>query len=789
MGEITINHSSRVVFWALIACIVFAVYDARQGPLPVDMSPTPLLNDVAALAKQPHPMGSEEAIRQRVRLTEQLEAMGLQVSVQRTRVQYQHPFRHHPTSRLAWVENIIAQLPGTPGTGTVAFMSHYDSVWQGPGAGDAAAGVAAVLAAARAAAEIPERRNTLVFLLTDGEEMGLFGAQGFFRQHPLADDLDLVINFEARGNQGPPQMFQTSPDNAGLIQLLDQVIEHPVANSLSYEIYRRMPNDTDLTISMGEGIAGLNFAFIDGFPNYHARTDNPQLLSQRSLMQQAENAVRLSRHLVNADLGKLRQTGNLTYYNFSSHLFVAYPITVAWGLVALTLMVMVAGVRNALRRHVLTGSALLAASACLIAIGLLVYNTFENFSALYLAHAQWRDADFWRYFHLYKLNFLGAVLLVVGGVLWIGRRLSHGLPYRWLGALLLGLLAMGWWAQRPLPTALCLIVSALLLLTARRGLAPAAWLAAFGLLWSVALITLAVALPHASYVALLMVLPVGIILLTSRPQISGHDFSGWLGLLWVPGVLVMAALVYMVYLGVGTFMPQLPLTLAAVLTGGVLVPLGSPRSALSSALIAAGITVLVLAPQRFTFSINQPQPSSVFLITNTDNGIAHWASRDRQVPKWAQSVMDDAQRTPFKQIVPDSNGQFWLSDARQSPPIGPVLTQQTQSPDRVRLIASANAPAAKLYFDPAEHVASISVNGLAVNVEKPASLRLFALPKNATIDITTTPGDPLTVYWNTAIPGLPDTAPARPADHMPTPGTWSDTQVWHGIVRTANSSQ
>lgn len=731
-------------------------------------------------------MGSLEAQQQRARLTEQLKGLGLEVTVQRTQVQYRHPLNHRQIPRVAWVENIIAQLPGSTGGGTVALMSHYDSVWQGPGAGDAAAGVAAVLAAARAAVNVPERNNTLVFLLTDGEEMGLFGAQAFFRQHPLAKTLDLVINFEARGNQGPPQMFQTSPNNAALIQMLGRVIDHPVANSFSYEVYRRMPNDTDLTISMGEGIAGLNFAFIDGFPNYHAKTDNPQQLSQRSLMQQAENAVLLARHLANIDPQTIRQTSNVTYFNLSSHVFIAYPVTIVWSLVALTLIVMLVGLRKSLKNHVLTGPGLVAAGACLVATGLMVFSTFENFAELYLGHAQWRDADFWRYFHLYQLNFLGAVLLTVGGVLWIGRRLSHSLPYLWLSALFIGLMALGWWVQRPLPTAICLIASALLLLTARRGLTPAAWLAAFGVLWSIALVGLAITLPHASYVAMLMALPAGIILLSARPQISGNDFSGWLGLLWIPGVLVMASMVYIVYLGLGTFMPQVPLTLAAVLTAGILVPLGSPRSPLSSALAAAGITLLVMAPQKFSFSEKQPQPSGLFVVTDVDSGQTRWASRDKQSPTWAQAVMEGAQYSPLSKLIPGSKSQLWLSAAeRNAPANGPVLTSQSERPDQIRLTASANAPAARLYFEPSEHVASIAVNGEQISVEKPASLRLFALPQNATIHITTTPGDPLTVHWNTAVPGLPDSAPARPADHMPTPGTWSDTQIWHGVVRTA----
>ena len=71
----------------------------------------------------------------------------------------------------------------------------------------------------------------------------------------------VALNFEARGTSGPSLMFETSPGNAGLIRALSAARGTRLfASSLSSEIYRRMPNDSDFTVLSKAGIPGLNFA-------------------------------------------------------------------------------------------------------------------------------------------------------------------------------------------------------------------------------------------------------------------------------------------------------------------------------------------------------------------------------------------------------------------------------------------------------------------------------------------------------------------------------------------------
>ena len=58
----------------------------------------------------------------------------------------------------------------------VALVSHYDSVPDGPGAGDDALGVATCLESGRVLAGLG-LRHSLFVIVTDGEEVGLMGAR------------------------------------------------------------------------------------------------------------------------------------------------------------------------------------------------------------------------------------------------------------------------------------------------------------------------------------------------------------------------------------------------------------------------------------------------------------------------------------------------------------------------------------------------------------------------------------------------------------------------------------
>ena len=89
--------------------------------------------------------------------------------------------------------------------------------------------------------------------------MGLLGAGLFLKDPAWRGRVGVVINVEARGNQGPSYLFQTSAGDGKLVDLYARNVAHPAASSLYGEIYKYLPNDTDLTPFLQAGFAGVQF--------------------------------------------------------------------------------------------------------------------------------------------------------------------------------------------------------------------------------------------------------------------------------------------------------------------------------------------------------------------------------------------------------------------------------------------------------------------------------------------------------------------------------------------------
>lgn len=321
--------SSLIVFFVLFACLcVFLSLSAFRPPEiasasapPVEFSSGRAMGHVAQIAKAPHPVGSAAHSQVRDYVLNQLTTLGIKPEVQETSV-----------------SNIVARLKGTRNSKALLLVSHYDTVQNSPGAGDDSSGVAVMLEIARALQASGLPNNDVIFLFSDGEETGLLGAQAFVNRHPWSRDVGLVLNLEARGVNGPSIMFETSDGNGWLVRQAAQAAPQLIANSLSYNIYKLLPNDTDLTVFKDAGFAGLNFAFIDGSQHYHASTDDLANLDQHSLQQQGANALALTRHFGNSDLSNPR-TEDAIYFNLFGSRLVTYSQNLVLPLaVAVTLL-------------------------------------------------------------------------------------------------------------------------------------------------------------------------------------------------------------------------------------------------------------------------------------------------------------------------------------------------------------------------------------------------------------------------------------------------------------------
>ncbi len=269
-----------------------------------------LLGDQSA-----HPIGTAENDQVRKRLLAELTGLGLEPTSSDHWVSNEHLVEKNDDGEYvpsrAWVSaltmarNVMAPLPTTnPDLPALILACHYDSVPAGPGAGDDGAAVAALLEVARALMLKGPLARPVILLFTDGEELGLYGAQAFCENNPLADSpqkVGLVLNFEARGSSGPSLMFETSKNNRWLIEQASAGLDRPMSSSAYVEIYRLMPNGSDLTVFMENEMPGMNFAFLRNPKHYHTPFDNLKNLDHQSLQHHGDNALGMVLQLLEAD--------------------------------------------------------------------------------------------------------------------------------------------------------------------------------------------------------------------------------------------------------------------------------------------------------------------------------------------------------------------------------------------------------------------------------------------------------------------------------------------------------
>jgi hypothetical protein len=270
--------------------------------------------------QKPHSAGSPENAVVRDRIVEELKASGYQPEVQAA-VECGPPERNPGCTA---VENIIAVHKGAGRGKAVLATGHYDSVPAGPGVSDDGAGAVSVMELARFFAD-KQTKNDIIFLITDGEETGLRGAIAFAKHHALMAHVGVVVNVEARGASGPSMMFETGVGNSKLMELFAGAVARPSANSVTYEVYRLLPNDTDFTVYRKMGLTGFNFAYSNSASLYHSGRDNLQYISRNSLQHHGEHAFAVTRVLADTDLETLKSTSDASYFDVFGQTTVIWP--------------------------------------------------------------------------------------------------------------------------------------------------------------------------------------------------------------------------------------------------------------------------------------------------------------------------------------------------------------------------------------------------------------------------------------------------------------------------------
>lgn len=336
------NYIKPVSSWTAAASfliILALVWYALAGETPSSDTPSDLplsewstaraLEHVKMLSMEPHYSGSGQA-HERVKnyIESQLQELGLETS-------NQTGFALSHNGVLAKPTNILARIKGTNNTKALLLLSHYDSdPHSSKGASDAGSGVATILEAVRAfKASGKQPKNDVIILITDAEELGLSGADIFVNQHPWAQDVGMVLNFEARGSGGPSYMLlETNGGNRKIIEEFKEAgTQYPVAHSLAYSIYQMIPNDTDLTIFREDGaINGLNFAFIDDHYDYHTQLDSYERLDRNTLAHQGRYLMPLLNHFSEINLSnglKTTKGDDLIYFPLPLVKMVSFPFS------------------------------------------------------------------------------------------------------------------------------------------------------------------------------------------------------------------------------------------------------------------------------------------------------------------------------------------------------------------------------------------------------------------------------------------------------------------------------
>lgn len=281
-----------------------------------------------------HPIGSAANMRVRDRIVARLRGLGYETRIQRR-------FACNAAALCATVENIVA---GDLSAEAVVLTAHYDSVGAGPGASDDGAGVAVLLEIARAVRG-QRFRNPIVFLITDGEEAGLLGAEGFVADPELSRNAATIIGIEYRGTGGPSFMFETSARNRGLIRHFARGVERPFASSLFATIYDRMPNDTDLTVFKRAGRAGVNFAAVGNVAWYHTPLDDVAHIDLRTLQHHGQNALGLARELAGTDLAA-RSSDNAVFFDILGITILGWPAPWTLWIALISLAVLILAARR-----------------------------------------------------------------------------------------------------------------------------------------------------------------------------------------------------------------------------------------------------------------------------------------------------------------------------------------------------------------------------------------------------------------------------------------------------------
>lgn len=416
-----LSRTALLLLLSILLLIAYALWSVQPRlPFSPDASTkvaaayslTAAQTQLKQITQERHPAGSPGHARVRDYLVAELKAIGLEPQIQTTFAVFEKG------NASGQVQNIVVRLPGKSAAAqdkkALLLMAHYDATPYSYGAGDDGVSVINILQALRVLKLQPALQNDVIAVFSDAEEVGLLGASGFAADHPWMKEVGMLLNFDNRGNDGPVLMFEPSVGNGKLIAGLAQAVGQPISNSMMYEVYKALPNDTDFTVFRKQGIPGLNFALIQNLSSYHTRYDRSDLINPASQQQQGEMILRLVRHFGNQDLNQLKSDDSV-YFNFPLVGLIHYPASYALPLAALISALVMLSFWMAAKREPVrvlrTAVAVLLFLFVIVALGFLSQRAWNLLLQLYPAYWTLIDPDT-SHFYLSGVLLLSALAFV-----------------------------------------------------------------------------------------------------------------------------------------------------------------------------------------------------------------------------------------------------------------------------------------------------------------------------------------------------------------------------------------
>jgi Peptidase family M28 len=563
----------------------------------------------------------------------------------------------------------------------------------------------------------------------------------------------IVLNFEARGSGGPVIMFETSDENGQLIKEFAAASPSPVANSLSYEIYKRLPNDTDLTIFKRAGIPGLNFAYIRGFTHYHTAADNLNHVSERSLQHQGSYALSLTRHFGSLNL-TVDKKSNAIYFNLLGSILVHYPGALIIPLAVLSLLLYVGLVVVSFRRGQLTAKGIALGALTLLVSSVFAWLTVSLIWRLVRSLHKGYESSPWGvpynsgYYEVALILLTISIVAVAYG--WFRRKLS--MADMWVGAQL-------WW----------------ILLA----------------------VTVSILVPGGSYLLvwpLLCALAATKLYFAPKGRKSAKQIVA-LAICAAPTVLLFSPMIYHIFAAL-TLNAAGVIAVLLVLLCGLLTPYlelltGSRKWAFPGVTGLLSLILIMIGLLTADFAPDRPKVNHVFYCLNTDTGQALWGSADKAPDEWtAQFFPQGGERGKMTEFVPMASRSFITSTApaAQLPAPEVVLLDDSRNTPtraiRLRVKSPRKAPILSIYARADGELLTASVNGREVPTEtdhgKLWGLRYYAFPEEGVeLSFRMRASGPVEVRVDDCSYGLPDGAPVkkRPAYMMASPSPNSDVTL------------